>query len=221
MQNKSDSVAQDVGKASSASSILHSASVHTSISAMSVSSDANYRATTSWMQPTPSFPAHHITPGAPGTPGPPGLASASSTSSNLAAPLINTDSSSSSVPRQNMPAAAIASNPVGSHMGSTYPSIPSMAASQGLWLQPPQMGVPRPPFLPYAAAYPVPFPFPAHGVTLPAVQVPDSQPPGVTPVGATGATSASLAHQPRGTADLQTEVVEGHSGMLSTILMLH
>ncbi|KAK4264142.1 hypothetical protein QN277_029471 [Acacia crassicarpa] len=209
--NKSDSIAQDVGKASSASSILHSASVHTSISAMSVASDANYRATTSWMQPTPSFPAHHIMPGAPGTPGPPGLALASSTSSNLAAPLINTDPSSSSVPRQNMPAAAIASNPVGSHMGSTYPSIPSMAASQGLWLQPPQMGVPRPPLLPYAAAYPVPFPFPAHGVTLPAVQVPDSQPPGVTPVGATGATPASLAHQPRGTADLQTEVVEGHS----------
>ncbi|XP_054823893.1 pre-mRNA-processing protein 40C isoform X2 [Prosopis cineraria] len=210
--NKSDSVAQDVGKASSAFSIPHSASAHTSISAMSVLPDSNYRAAASWMPPTPSFPVHHIMPGAPGTPGPPGLASASSTSSNPAAPLTNTDSCSSSAPRQNMPTVAIASNPVGPHMGSTYPSIPSMAASQGLWLQAPQMGgVPRPPLLPYAAAYPVPFPFPAHGVTVPAVPVPDSQPPGVTPVGATGATSSSSVHQPRGTADLQTEAVVGHS----------
>lgn len=189
---------------------------------MPVLSDANYRASTSWMPRTPSFPAHPIMPGAPGTPGPPGLASASSIPPNLAAPLTNADSSLSSVARQNMPNAAIAPNPVGSHMGSTYPSIPSMASSQGLWLQPPQIGgVPRPPFVPYTAAYPIPFPFPAHCVTLPAVPVPDSQPPGVTPVGTTGIISASSAHQPRGTADLQTEVVEGHSGMLSTLLMPH
>lgn len=103
--------------------------------------------------------------------------------------------------------------------------MPAMAASQGLWL-PPQMsgGVPRPPFLPYAAAFPVPFPFPAHGATLPAVPVPDSQPPGVTPVGATGSTtipSSASNHQLRGTTGLQTEVILVHAGMLTIILLLY
>ncbi|KAF7827442.1 pre-mRNA-processing protein 40C isoform X1 [Senna tora] len=209
--NKSDSVAKDADKVSSASSIPHSAPPYTSISTMPVSSDSNYRPATSWMPTAPSFPVHRVMPG---TPGPPGLSSASSISPNPVAPSSMADSSSSTVPRQNMPIAPMSSNPVGPNMGFPYPSVPGMAV-KGLWLQPPQMsGISRPPFLPYSSAVPVPFPFPAHGVTLPAVPVPDSQPPGVTPVGATGSTSVSasaISHHQRGTTGLPMEVISGHT----------
>lgn len=189
---------------------------------MPVTSDSNYHPATSWVPTAPSFPAHRMMPGTPGTPGPPGLVSASSIYPNPTTPSTNSDSST--VPRQNLP--AIALNPVGPHMSSPYPSIPAMAAPQGLWLQPPPMsGVPRPPFLPYAAAFPVRFPFATHGVPPPAVPLPDSQPPGVTPVGAAGTTSvpstASSHHQLSGTSGLQTEVISGHTGILTTVLLLH
>ncbi|KAL2591718.1 hypothetical protein AAZV13_12G025800 [Glycine max] len=102
--------------------------------------------------------------------------------------------------------AIISSNPAA-------PSIPALAAPpQGLWLQPPQMsGVLRPPYLQYPAPFPGPFPFPARGVALPAVPIPDSQPPGVTPVGAAGGTPTPSAssYQLRGTTALQTEVISG------------
>ncbi|XP_061342129.1 pre-mRNA-processing protein 40C [Gastrolobium bilobum] len=210
--NMLDSVAQDVNKVSSASGILHSVPGHTSISAMPPPADPNYRPATSWMPTALPFPMHPIMPGTPGNPGPPGLASAAIISSNPAAPSTSTDSS---VLRQNVPASAIASDPTALQKGLSYPSIPAMVASpHGPWLQPPHMsGVLRPPFLQYPAAFPGPFPFPARGVTLPAVPVPDSQPPGVTPVGAaTGGTSVSASsNQPRGTAGLQTEVISGHA----------
>ncbi|KAJ1383067.1 WW domain, partial [Sesbania bispinosa] len=190
------SVAQDVSKAS------HPAPAHSSISTMPPPSDPNYRPATSWM---PTFPVHPVLPGTPVNPGPPGLAPA--------APSTNTESSSAAVLRQNM--SAIASDPNAPQKGLPYPPIPSMVAPpQGFWLQPPQMsGVLRAPFLQYPAPFPGPYPFSARGVTLPAVPVPDSQPPGVTPLGAASGTSASptSSHQLRGTTGLQTEVISGHA----------
>ncbi|CAL0329320.1 unnamed protein product [Lupinus luteus] len=218
--NMSDSVAQDVNKVSSASSIPNSVPPHSS-NPTRPTYDPNYRPPTSWMPSAPSFPMHHVIPGTPGNPAPPGLTPAPVISSNLSAPSISSDSSSAAVPRQNLPSAAIASDPTLQQKGTPYPSIPVMAASpQGHWLPPPQIsGVLRPPFLPYPAAFPGPFPFPARGVTLPAVPVPDSQPPGVTPMSAAGATSASPAssHQLRGTTGFQTEAIPGHADYKKTL----
>ncbi|KAL4394748.1 hypothetical protein HN51_022644 [Arachis hypogaea] len=208
--NKSDPVVQDVSKASSVSSVPHSVPAHTSI--MPPPSDPNFRPTTSWM-PTPlSFPGHPVMPGAPGNPAPPGLTS-SIISTNLAAPP-STVSSSAAPLRPNMPAAAIASDPTLTQKGTPYASMPRMVAPppQGFWLQPPQMsGILRPPFLQYPAAFPGPFPYPVRGVNPPAVTLPDSQPPGVTPVNATAATSAPSAsdNQLRQGTDLQTDLISG------------
>ncbi|KAI5445056.1 hypothetical protein KIW84_013349 [Lathyrus oleraceus] len=74
-------------------------------------------------------------------------------------------------------------------------------------------GLPRPPFHQYPAAFPGPFPFPARGVTLPTVPVPDSQPPGVTPVGPVGISTLSASgHHFRGTPGLQAELVSTSDG---------
>lgn len=218
--------AQNVSKVSSASSILHPAPAPNSISSMPPPSDPNYRPTTSWMPTAPTFPVHPVMPGPPGNPGPPGLAKPGVIPCSPAAPSTGTDSSSTAVLRQNMLTAPIASDPTASQKGLPYPPIPSMVAPpQGFWLQPPQMsGVLRPPFLqyPHPAGFPGPFPFPARGVHLPAVPVPDSQPPGVTPVGAVGTFASSTSiHQPRGTGGLQTEVISAHPGMLTAALLLH
>ncbi|KAK2381434.1 pre-mRNA-processing protein 40C [Trifolium repens] len=207
--NVPDSVKQDFSKGSSASSNLHPAP--TSISSMPPPSDPNYRPTTSWMPTAPNFPVHPVMPG---TPGPPGLAKPVIIPSNPAAQSASTDFSSGAVLRQNMPTAPIASDPNALHRGLPYPPIPSMVAPpQGYWLQPPQMsGALRPPFNQYPAAFPGPFPFPARGVALPAVPVPDSQPPGVTPVGAASISAPSApGHLLRGTSGVQTEVVSAHT----------
>ncbi|RDX86902.1 Pre-mRNA-processing protein 40C, partial [Mucuna pruriens] len=210
--NMSDSVAHDVSKLSSASSIPHSVPAHSSTSIMPPPPDPNFRPATSWMPTALSFPLHPIMP-TPGNPGPPGLASSAIISSNPAAPSTGTDSSPAALLRPNIPTSAIASDPTAPPKGLPYPSMPAMAAPpQGLWLQPPQMsGVLRPPYLQYPAPFPGPFPFPARGVALPAVPIPDSQPPGVTPVGAAGGTSTPSAssHQLRGTTALQIEVIPG------------
>ncbi|KAG4985040.1 hypothetical protein JHK82_032640 [Glycine max] len=202
----------DVSKLSSASSIPHSVPAHTSTSLMPPPSDPNYCPATSWMPTALSFPVHPVMP-TQGNPGPPGLASSAIISSNPAAPSTGTDSSPAAFLRPNMPTPAIASDPTAPQKGLPYPSIPALAAPpQGLWLQPPQMsGVLRPPYLQYPAPFPGPFPFPARGVALPAVPIPDSQPPGVTPVGAAGGTSTPSAssYQLRGTTALQTEVISG------------
>ncbi|CAJ1933801.1 unnamed protein product [Sphenostylis stenocarpa] len=207
-KNVSDSVAQDVTKLSSVSSIPHSA--HTSTSIMPPS-DPNYLPSTSWMPTAMSFPLHPVMP-TPGNPGPPGLASSSVVSINPAVPSTGIDSSSAALLRPNMPISAIASDPTTPHKGLPYPSMPSMAAPpQGFWVQPPHLsGVFRPPYLQYPAPFPVSFPFPARSVTLPAVPIPDSQPPGVTPVSGGGGTStpASSNHL-RGTMASQTEVISG------------
>ncbi|CAL5212602.1 unnamed protein product [Lathyrus oleraceus] len=209
--NMSDSVTQDFSKMSSASSNLHPIPPLTSTSAMPPPSDPNYRPTTLWMPTVPSFPVHPVMPG---TPGPPGLAKHVRIPSNPAAPSPSTDFSSAAVLRQNIPTGPIALDPNASHKGLPYPSIPSMVAPpQGFWLQPPQMsGIPRPPFHQYPAAFPGPFPFPARGVTLPTVPVPDSQPPGVTPVGPVGiSTFSASGHHFRGTPGLQAEVISEHA----------
>lgn len=221
----SDSAAQDVSKVTSASSTPHPVPAHISVSSRPPPSDPNYRPATSWMPNAPTFPVHPVMSGTPGNPGPPGLAKPAMIPSNPAGPSPGTDSPAAAVLRQNMPTAALASDPTATQKGLPYPPAPSMVAPpQGYWLQPPQMGgVLRPPFLQYPAAFPSPFPFPARGVTLPAVPVPDSQPPGVTPVGGASGTSASSAsgHQPRGTTGLQAEVISGHAGMPPATLLLH
>ncbi|PNY04487.1 pre-mRNA-processing protein 40c-like protein [Trifolium pratense] len=206
----SDSVTLDFSKVSSASNNQHPAAAPTSISSMPPPSDPNYRPTTSWMPTAPTFPVHPVMPG---TPGPPGLAKPVIIP-NPAAQSANTDFSSAAVLRQNMPTAAIASDPNAPHRGLPYPPIPSMVAPpQGYWLQPPQMGgALRPPFNQYPPAFPGPFPFPARGVALPAVPVPDSQPPGVTPVGAASISVPSApGHLLRGTSGMQTEVISAHT----------
>lgn len=221
LQKISESVAQDVTKLSSAASTPHSVPAHTSTMIMPPS-DPNYRPTTSWMPTAMSFPLHPVMP-TPGNPGPPGLTSSSIISINTAVPSTGTDSSSAALPRPNMPISAIASDPTAPLKGLPYPSMPSMAAPpQGLWLQAPQMsGVFRPPYLQYPAPFPGPFPFPARGVTLPAVPIPDSQPPGVTPVsGGSGTSTLASSNQPRGTTALQTEAISGPAGMHNAMLLL-
>lgn len=207
---------QDVSKLSSASSIPHSVPGHISTSMIPPPSDPNYRPATSWMPTAVSFPMHPVMP-TPGNPAPPGLASSAIISSHPAAPSTGTDSSPAALLRPNMPTPAIASDPTAPQKGLPYPSMPAMAAPpQGIWLQPPQMsGVLRPPYLQYPAPFPGPFPFPARGVALPAVPIPDSQPPGVTPVGTAGGTSTPSAssHQLRGTTALQPEVISGPAGI--------
>jgi transcription elongation regulator 1 len=88
---------------------------------------------------------------------------------------------------------------------------------QGIWLQPPQMGgIPRSPFQPYPTAFPGPFPLPARGMPLPSVPLPDSQPPGVTPVGtalAISVSSAASGHMLAGTLKTQTELPPPGIGM--------
>ncbi|KAL2329116.1 hypothetical protein Fmac_022543 [Flemingia macrophylla] len=209
--NMSDSIAQDFSKLSSATCIPHSVPSHTSASIMPPPSDPNYRPATSWMPTALPFPGHPLMPTS-GNPSPPGLASSATISSNPAAPSTGTDSSPAALLRPSMPPSVIVSDPTAPQKGLPYPSMPPMAApSHGVWLQPPQMsGVLRSPYLRYPAPFPAPFPFPARGVALPAVPIPDSQPPGVTPVGAVGVTSTPASgHQLRGTTALQIEVISG------------
>ncbi|GAB4850661.1 hypothetical protein Ancab_029972 [Ancistrocladus abbreviatus] len=144
-----------------------------------------------------SIPLPPAVPAAAKTPGPPGIAAAPvQTSYSPLVPSVAMDSSSSSVPRPVVPAAPVPSNPAAQQqVYPLYTSIPPTGASpQAPWLQPPQIGgLPRPVFLPYPPIYPGPFPLPVHGMTLPSVPlpVPDSQPPGVTPLGNTGGTPPS------------------------------
>jgi transcription elongation regulator 1 len=177
---------------SSASAISQSVSLPADTSSSStITVSSTFSQAPSWM---PSAPSFSMPPGMPGTPGPPGIAMSAPISSNPTVPSSAMDSSSSAVPRPPM-------------LTNPYAMAPP---PQALWLQPPQMGViPRsPPFLPYPAAFPGPFPLPARGMPLPSVPLPDSQPPGVTPVGFATATSASSApgHLFSGTLGMQTEL---------------
>uniref|UniRef100_A0A2N9IEN5 Pre-mRNA-processing protein 40C n=1 Tax=Fagus sylvatica TaxID=28930 RepID=A0A2N9IEN5_FAGSY len=190
--NTSIAVTQEAGNLSSASAISQSVSLPADTSSSStITVSSTFSQAPSWM---PSAPSFSMPPGMTGTPGPPGIAMSAPISSNPTVPSSAMDSSSSAVPRPPM-------------LTNPYAMAPP---PQALWLQPPQMGViPRsPPFLPYPAAFPGPFPLPARGMPLPSVPLPDSQPPGVTPVGFATATSASSApgHLFSGTLGMQTEL---------------
>lgn len=140
--------------------------------------------------------------------GPPGLAPTPISSSN-AIPPVASDSSSSM--RPNMAGGPVSSTPaVQQQVYSPYPSLPHIAANpQGLWLQPPQMsGLARPPFMQYPAAFPGPFPFPAHSMSSQSISCPDPQPPGVTPLGpASGVpTSSAPSHHLAGNSNAQAQI---------------
>ncbi|KAL8139925.1 hypothetical protein V2J09_005946 [Rumex salicifolius] len=132
---------------------------------------------------------------------------------------------STSAVRPSTPGAPLLSNPtVHQHAYPLFHSVPSVGASpQGIWLPPPsQMGAfARPPFLSYAPPiYPVSFPLAATGMPLPSVPVPDSQPPGVTPVGNLGfipmsSSAASVSHMTTGSAtqkEVHTSLTDGNKG---------
>ncbi|XP_065849014.1 pre-mRNA-processing protein 40C isoform X2 [Euphorbia lathyris] len=119
--------------------------------------------------------------------------------------------SASSVQRPIMPTATPSSYVV---QQQTYPTYPPMSPSpQGLWFQPPQMGgLPRPPYLPYPAAYPGPFPLSMHNIPRPSISPPDFQPLGVNPVGTAGANppfSAASGHPLVGAPEMQKELPPG------------
>ncbi|KAA8532296.1 hypothetical protein F0562_032329 [Nyssa sinensis] len=213
---KSNTSVKETVSVSSAPSVSQSVSLpaHAAISATTVSSTPNLGPVTLWMPTPPSF---HLPPGISGTPvtpGPPGIAPSAPLPSNVTVPSATMDSSSSALLRPNIPTTPVPSNPAVQQQGyPPYPSVPPMAAHQGLWLQPPQIsGLPRPPFLSYPAAFSGPFPLPAHGMPLPSVPLPDSQPPGVTPLGTPGGTpssSASSGNQLAVSSGMQPELPPG------------
>ncbi|OVA12114.1 WW domain [Macleaya cordata] len=147
-----------------------------------------------WMPTASSFHGHPAMPGTPGTPGPPGIPPSPSPSS-ITIRSVAMDSSSSAHLRPVMPSTApIPSNPaVQQQLYSPYTSLPAMAPPpQALWLQPPPLGgLQRPPFLPYPAVLPGPFPLPVRGMNFSSATFPDSQPLGVTPLGPPGGISLS------------------------------
>lgn len=221
MQNIPPAVAQETGNVSLSSTSSHSGSLPaptSSSSTMNLSSAPNMGTTTSWVPTGPSFNLTSGMPGTPGTPGPPGIAHPVQISFNPTAPSAPIDSSSVAL-RPSMQIAPVASSAVQPQVGAPYLSLSSMGAPpQGVWLQSPQIGgFPRPPFLPYPAAFPGPFPLPAHVMPLPSVPLPDSQPPGVIPVGNTAAISspsAASGHQLAGSSGIQIELPHPGIGMI-------
>lgn len=182
--------AQETCTASTTTSVPHYVSQRVHTNSSSASSAPNLCPTTFW---TPSVLSFQVPSGVSQThvaPGPPGL-SPLPLSSNVTvpSPFVN---SSSALLRPIGPTAPVPSNPaIQQQTYPSYPSVPPMLTTpQGLWLRPQQMsGLPRPPLLPRPAALPGPFPLSTHGMQLPYVPLPDSQPPGVTPVGAPSGSS--------------------------------
>jgi transcription elongation regulator 1 len=214
-------VAQEAGNFSSASTFSESVSLPADTSSSStipVSSTPNLIQAISWMPSAPSFSMPTGMPGTPGTPGPPGIATSTPISSHRTFPSAVMDSSSA-VLRPTMPTAPMMSNSsVQPQICAPYASFPAMAPPpQGMWLPPPQMGgIPRSPFQAYPTAFPGPYPLPARGMPLPSVPLPDSQPPGVTPMGtalAISVSSAASGHMLAGTLKTQTELPPPGIGM--------
>ncbi|GMH07074.1 hypothetical protein Nepgr_008914 [Nepenthes gracilis] len=174
-----------------------SSSVHTSASPATTVSAVNLVQAGTSTPAAFSFPPVPAVPATPQTAGPPGIAVASvPLSSGPAVASVAMDSSSSALLRPVVLAASVPSNPAVQQQGyPIYPSIPPIGASpQSLWLQPPQTGgLPRPPFLPYPPVYPGPFALAVRGMPLPSVPLPDSQPPGVTPIENPGGVATSVA----------------------------
>ncbi|KAM1846586.1 hypothetical protein ACFX14_010981 [Malus domestica] len=206
--NITPATAQETGNASLSSTSLHSGSLPapTSSSTVNISSAPNAGPKASLVPTVPSFNMTPGMPGTPRTPGLPGIAHSVQISFNPTAPSAPIDSSSVAL-RPNMQAVPVASSAVHPHVGPPYPSLSAMGAP---WLPSPQIGgLPRPPFLPYPAAFPGPFPLPVHVMPLSSVPLPDSQPPGVTPVGNTVAnylSSVGSRHQLAGSSGMQKEL---------------
>lgn len=220
MQDNSVAVAQEAGSSmASTSHVSQSVPFPSSSSTISICSTPKMGPTTLWMPSNTSYSLPSGMPGTPGTPGPPGIAPATPLSSNVAVPSVSMDFSSSAVSRPIFLTAPVASNPaIQQQIYPSYPSLPpTNVSSQGPWLQPPQVsGMPRPPYLPYPAVYPAPFPLPSHGLPLPSVPLPDSQPPGVTPLGSAGGNPVSSvvsSHHPTSSLGMELELPPG-TGML-------
>ncbi|KAF8021721.1 hypothetical protein BT93_G2001 [Corymbia citriodora subsp. variegata] len=185
MQNTSGNVAPDAGVSPSAST-----SQLDRLPGQPPQKDvvSNISPATAWTSSSRPFSLSTGVPGTPGLPGPPGLTPPAPVSSNPMTPSLTSDPSPAPL-RPNIVGGPIATNPgVQPQLYSAYPSMPPMAANpQALWLQPPQMsGMARPPFMPYPAVLPGPFPFPAHGMPISSMPSPDPQPPGVAPSGSAG-----------------------------------
>ncbi|KAK0573247.1 hypothetical protein LWI29_004877 [Acer saccharum] len=181
-------------------------SVNTS-SSSTMSSAPNVGPATTWMPTNPSFPQPLGLSGTPGTPAPPGLPSSAPMTASSAV----MDSNSSAVLRPGVPTTpASVNSSVQQQIYPTYPSLPPMGGSpQGLWLQPPQMGViSRPPFLPYPAVYPAHFPLSARGMPQTSVPLSDSQPPGFSSIRTAGAiltSSVASGYLAIGASGIQAE----------------
>ncbi|XP_052204775.1 pre-mRNA-processing protein 40C isoform X6 [Diospyros lotus] len=205
-QNSSVDVVQETNTLSSAPSVSLPAH-NTSSSATAVPSSPNLGPSTLRIPSAPLFQTPPGMHGTPATPGPSGTSYSAPVPLNLIVPSAPVDSSSSTQLRPIMPAASAPTNPVVQTQAyAPYPSVPPMAVPpHGLWLPPPQLsGLPRPPFLPYPATFPAPFPMPPRGISLPSIPLPDPQPPGVTPLGTTGGSPLpSAASGPQMTTSLE------------------
>lgn len=167
-------------------------------SSTTVASTYNLGRTNQWMPPASSFPGISGTPRAPA---PPGIVPPAPVALHLYGSSALMESPVAS--RPNMPNVSLPPTPaVQQQLYPPYVSLPHIASSpQGPWLQPPQIpGLPRPPFLPYPAAFPGPFPLPASGMHPPAVALPDSQHSGGISVGTTS------GHQLASNSGLQPEL---------------
>ncbi|KAK2972598.1 hypothetical protein RJ640_007067 [Escallonia rubra] len=193
--NAATDVAQESSGASSAPSPSHSVSQSAHTTSIPASLKPSFSPTTFW---TPTAPSFQMPPGVPGTParhGTAGIVPSVPQLSDMTLQSVSVNSSSV----QSRPTVPFVPGPSNSalqqHTYSPYPSVPPLAVHpQGLWLQPPQMsGSSRPSLLPYLASFSAPFPLSTHGMPLPSVPLPDSQPPGVTPVVFPGGTSTSSA----------------------------
>ncbi|KAL7124218.1 hypothetical protein ABFS83_14G033700 [Erythranthe nasuta] len=115
---------------------------------------------TTWMPTAPTFQVSTGILKTPPTPGPPGLTSSAPSPSNL---------DSGALMRPFM------------HTGPFNTSIQHNAGPPGPWFRPQQIGAfGRPPFSPYAAVIPGPYPMPTRGTQPVSVSFPDIQPPGVS-----------------------------------------
>ncbi|XP_021724656.1 pre-mRNA-processing protein 40C-like isoform X2 [Chenopodium quinoa] len=183
--------------ASAVSSSGSSAAQASSSSETTVSVTSNVSQVTTSITGSQSFELHSglstgsMKPGIPGQAASAVLSSGHSVSSSVMGSFVP------AVLRPGMPVVPLPSNPAFQPQAyPPYASIPTPGASpQPLWLQPPQMGGLRPPFLPYPPAFPGPFGLAARG-SLPSVPVPDAQPPGITPVNNLGGMHSSSVAAP-------------------------
>ncbi|PIA35463.1 hypothetical protein AQUCO_03500079v1 [Aquilegia coerulea] len=166
---------------SSSGSQSLSVAAHSSLSSSSTAATPNLYPTTMWM-PTPSFTAHPGMGGSPATPGPPGI--------HLSGPFCSNNTVRSMSPVMPF-TATLPPNSVAQQIYPTFQSLPAMAPPpQAHWLQPPQIaGIQRPQYLQYPAMITNPFPLPVRGQPHPSFSLPDSQPPGISPLGPSGGTS--------------------------------